>query len=139
MSIEAERLLKKIFGDESSDSDASPPRRTINTEQLFPLREIWPDVVAQLRILLTDAGEPELAATVETLEVFDRCRCGADFCGTVYTQPGRKIRETCKSPTAPHTTILDVVNDQIMCIETLDDHESRRRLIAALPDHGTSP
>jgi hypothetical protein len=160
MSVEAERLLRKIFGDESPDSEASRPRRPINTEPLFLLREIWPDVVAQLKVLLTDARQPELAATVETLKVFDRCRCGADFCATVYTKPepsggygpahrniafftadtvcideaGQRIPKTCDYPTAPHTTILDVVNGQIMCIEIHDDHASRRRLVAALPD-----
>ena len=37
-------------------------------------------------------------------------------------------------PTAPHTTILDVVDEEITCIEILCDAESRRRLLAALPD-----
>lgn len=163
MSAEAERLLRKMFGDESRDSEANRPRRPINTEPLFLLREIWPDVVARLNALLTDAGQPKLAATVETLEVFDRCRCGADFCATVYTQPqpsgaygpthrnlvfwnpntvcldtGRRIAETCKGPIAPHTTILDVVNGQIMCIEIHGDYETRQRLVAALPDDETS-
>ena len=32
------------------------------------------------------------------------------------------------------TTILDVVDDEIACIEILDDHESRRLLVSALPD-----
>ena len=36
--------------------------------------------------------------------------------------------------TTPYTTILDVVDGEITCIEILCDAESRRRLLAALPD-----
>ncbi len=151
-----EELLREIFGD---NSVVERTRGPINTRPLFPLNEIWPDVSRQLKALLADAGECQLASTVEDLWVYDRCRCGADFCATVYTQPrpthgygsghrnivfwnagtvdldtGKTVAEMSISPTTEFTTILDVVGDEIRCIEILNDTESRHRLIAALPE-----
>ena len=158
---EREKLLREIFGEEDVDK-VKPPERPINKQPLFPLRQIWPDVIALLKSLLTEAGEIELAATVEGLEVYDRCRCGSDHCATVYTKPRPsggfgpghrnvvfwnantidldtrlRVGDTSTAPTTEYTTILDVVQDEIRCIEILYDHESRRRLLAALPDSET--
>jgi len=36
--------------------------------------------------------------------------------------------------TAKYMTVLDVIPAGIACIEILDDHESRRQLLVALPD-----
>ena len=132
----------------------------INTEPLFLLRDIWPDVVERLKILLMEDGEPELAATVDGLQVYDRCRCGADYCSMVHTKPRTRgergpthrglifwnkasklairARFGDTSPTTEYTTSLDVVDEEIVLIEILDDHESRRALITALPDKDTS-
>ena len=118
----------------------------------FPLRNIWPEVIDRLRNLLTESGELDLAAGVDGLRVYDRCRCAEDECVMVHTQPrsnracgpthrtvvfrggkpmdldpGKKVRDT-------STTIVDVVDDVIVCIEILGDRESRKRLIVALPD-----
>ena len=41
----------------------------------------------ELHQLLTEQGEPELTAQVPGLMIFDRCRCGDDFCATFYTKP----------------------------------------------------
>lgn len=152
---ERERLLKEILGDNGSDE---PAERPINTRPLFKLRKLWPDVVARLKALLAGAGEIHLAETVGDLWVFDRCDCGAPCCATVYTQPrptggfgsghrnivfwnpdtvdldtGKTAAEQGVSPTTKFTTILDVVDGHIMCIEILDDPESRGRLRAAFP------
>ena len=130
----------------------------INTEPLFLLRDIWPDVVDRLKLLLTEDGEPELAATVDGLQVYDRCRCGADYCSIVHTKPRTRgergpthrtlnfwnsdkinpairvrYRDARTSPTTQYLTILEVVDEEIVLIEILDDHESRRALITALP------
>jgi len=152
---ECERLLREI-----DDSGAiKRPEQRINTEPLFQLRGIWPEAIDRLKDLLTKAGELELVATIDGLQVFDRCRCGADYCATVYTRPqpsggygpthrnivfsnpdtvdldsGTTVGEMSAYPTTRYMTILDVVDDQIACIEILDDHESRRRLVAALPN-----
>jgi hypothetical protein len=152
---ECERLTREIFG---GTDPVERPLPTINTQPLVSLRDIWPEVVERLRNLLTESGELDLAASVDSMHVYDRCRCGADHCATVYTRPrpsdrygpthrnvvfwdgdtidldtGIRVGDTSTAPTTQFTTILDVVDDQIMCIEILDDQESRRRLIEALP------
>jgi hypothetical protein len=128
----------------------------INSHPLFPLRDIWPDVIERLQSLLIDAGEHELAATVPDLQVYDRCRCGSGHCATVYTLPrpvgaygpghrnvvfwdadpvdldtGKRLGVR---PIAEYMTVLDVIPAGIACIEILEDRESRRSLVAALPD-----
>ena len=159
---EREELLRKSFGQNGEDF-VDVPEEPINTEPLFPLREIWPNVVDRLKASLIDDGELKLAAAVEGLQVYDRCRCGADYCATVYTKPrprgsfgpthrglvywnsdeidltaGMPTGDTCTTPTAQYMTILDVVDEEIALIEILDDHESRRRLVIALPDKETT-
>ena len=158
---ERETLLRESLGEDGKPS-IEPPKPPINTQPLFLLRKIWPNVIALLKSLLTEAGEIELAGTVEGLEVYDRCRCGADYCATVYTKPRPsgsfgpdhrgivfvnadttdfdtqlRVADTSTAPTTKYETILDVVNGEIHCIEILEDHESRRRLVAALPDPET--
>lgn len=82
------RLLCEIFGRDPDEPE--PPERPINTTPLFPLSQIWPDFPSKLKDLLTRKGEHHLASTVDTLWVYDRCRCGADHCATAYTQPKPK-------------------------------------------------
>lgn len=153
-----EAFLRHILGDSSETDPQDAIPRPINTTPLFPLKQIWPEVIERLATLPAQTGEAALAEAVHGLEVFDRCRCGADYCATVHTQPrsaepyGPNHRcvvfwspDTINvdtglpassegRPTAPHTTILDVVDEEIVCIEILDDAESRARLVTALPD-----
>jgi hypothetical protein len=129
-----------------------------DTRPVAPLREIWPEVVDVLPNLLADAGEAALAATVAELVVFDRCRCGAYYCATAYTRPrptagfGPSHRNVAFYPpsmlsldtgqsaeqdglaTSPYLISLDVVDEEIACIEVLYDDDCRQRLIAALPE-----
>ena len=145
-SDEGELLSQQTCGDNDEIESPQPP---INQNPLFPLIGTLPTVVARLKTLLTEVGESELAATVDELYVYDRCRCGADHCATVYTKPrplggyGFTLRnvvlETGDTVGAicgmtQYTIILDVVHDEIACIEILQDWESRHRLLAALPD-----
>lgn len=120
----------------------------------FPLKDIWPQVIDRIRGLLTQVNENRLAESLDGLFVFDRCHCGG--CSTVYTQPaprsGQSHRgiafcppetvdiETNKPfsadhpeyPTTPYLTILDVVDEQIVCIEILDDLESQQQLMEGI-------
>ena len=131
--------------------------RDIQTAPLMTVKEIWPDTVMSLAGRLRECGEADLANSVEGLQVYDRCRCGAEHCATVYTKPkptrgfgpthrnivfwaleticldtGLSALE-CGWATAEHTTILDVVNGEVACIEILNDSACRARLLAALP------
>jgi len=155
---EKEKLRREIFG-ETDDDAVTAPKPAVNTTPLFPLRQIWPEALANLERLLAESGESKLAASVNTLMVFDRCRCGADYCSSVYTKPKpsdgwgkphrnlvfwnpetkdfdtrERIGDSGEWQTTEFTTIIDVVKEEIAFIEILNDHESRRRLVEALPD-----
>jgi hypothetical protein len=141
---------KNLLG-ESGGFVEHPPSPT-NLRPPFPLRDIWPEVIDRIKNLLTESGDLDLAASIDGLQVYDRCRCGQNYCALVLTQPpsngadgathrgvvfglgeptdpdtGKRIRDT-------YITSLHVVDEVIVRIEILDDHESRRRLIMALPD-----
>ena len=88
---ERETLFRAIFG-ETGDDSAEPQKGEGHTVPLFPLRPILPDLVERLKRLLTADGELELAATVDGLHVYDRYRCGADYCAKVITQPRSRAR-----------------------------------------------
>ena len=135
---EREELLRENLGEgpNAPEVEGEDPKRPINTTPLFPLRTIWPDVLDYLQMLLIQAGEHQLAATVDTLQVYDRCRCGADLHvqprptkGNGYGPRHRNIvlyppgctnldtgltieQEVPRCVTAQYMTILDVVADE---------------------------
>ena len=80
---EAEKKLRELFGEDPAVSGSETPERPIHTEPRFPLRDIWPDTVALLEMLLVGDGEADLARTVNDLYVFGRCECGQPECATV--------------------------------------------------------
>jgi len=102
------------------------------------LADVLPSFATELQQLLTEKGESELAAQVPGLMIFDRCRCGDDFCSTFYTQPkpdgayGPGHRNVVLAPDNG-TLILDVVAEEIACIELLDRNDVRKKLLAVLP------
>ena len=62
------------------------------TEKPIRLINALPAFATELQQLLTDKGEPELAAQVPGLAILARCRCGDDFCATFYA-----LQETLKA------------------------------------------
>jgi hypothetical protein len=62
----------------------------LKTESRPLLTDTLPAFATELHRLLIEQDEPELAAQVPGLMIFDRCRCGDDFCATFYTQPKPK-------------------------------------------------
>jgi hypothetical protein len=112
----------------------------IQNEKRLLLSETLPPFATELRQLLTGQGEPDLAAQVPSLAIFDRCRCRDDICrGTFYTQPkpegggGRGHRNVRLMPSEGTLLILDVVSGPIMCVEVLDREDVRQALLASLP------
>jgi hypothetical protein len=79
-----------------------------------------------------------LAAQVPGLAILGRCRCGDDFCATFYSKPkpnggfGPGHRNVVLAPDNG-TLILDVVAEEIACIELLDRNDVRRKLDDVLP------
>jgi hypothetical protein len=147
---EQDKPLRIISGEPGNDAAASP-KRPVNTTPLFSLRSIWPDVLVNLERLLAESGELKLAATVDGLMVFD------GFCdhysAFVHTQPwneadvgpthrtihfsehgSRSFSGRLEWPTTEFLTILEIVDEQIVSIDIMDDRESKRRLLEALPD-----
>ncbi len=110
----------------------------IEREKGLFLADMLPSFATELQKLLEEKGEPQLAAQVPRLTIFDRCRCGDDFCGTFYTQPkpqgsfGPGHRNVALTPD-DGMLILDVVGEAIACVEVLDRDEVRQKLQAALP------
>jgi hypothetical protein len=83
-------------------------------------------------------GEKGLAATVPNLDLVERCRCGDDFCSTIYTRPKPKGRygQSHRSFDLDAETgmiILDVVDSEIVCVEILFRDDVRRKLLEILP------
>lgn len=108
------------------------------TEKQMLLTDVLPAFATELRQLLIEKGEQELAAQVQELMILDRCRCGDDFCTTFYTRPrpqggfGPGHRNVALTPDEG-MLILDVVLETIACVEVLDRDELRQKLQAALP------
>jgi hypothetical protein len=110
----------------------------IQTENRPLLADTLPEFAAELRQLLIEKGEAELASQVLSLAIHDRCRCGDSFCSTFYTQPkpngayGPGHRNIALTPDEG-MLILDVVGEEIMCVEVLDREDVRGKLLAAVP------
>jgi hypothetical protein len=100
------------------------------------LIELLPALAQELQQLLIEEGESALAAQVPGLRIVDRCRCGDDFCSTFYVRPkptgayGTNHRNVALTP-KEGMLILDVVDEQIECVEVLY-RDDVRRLIQAV-------
>jgi hypothetical protein len=100
--------------------------------------ESFPEFSQELQDLLRTEGEVGLAEQGLDLKLFDRCRCGDDFCATRYAQPkpqgsyGFGHRNVALSPKTG-MIILDVVDAKIACIEVLYRDEIRQKLLEILP------
>jgi hypothetical protein len=103
-----------------------------------PLVEVLPDLALEIERLLKIQEEPDLAAQVIGLRILNRCRCGDDFCSTFYVQPkpegayGPNHRNIVLEPERG-TLILDLVDEQIACVEVLHRDEIRERLHSVFP------
>jgi hypothetical protein len=108
------------------------------SEKPVRLTDTLPAFASELRRLLEEQGEVELASQVPGLTILDRCRCGDDFCATFYTQPkpddayGPGHRNVRLMP-EEGMLILDVVGGEIACVEVLDREDVREKLDAVLP------
>jgi hypothetical protein len=98
----------------------------------------FPELAVELEGLLRTKGENKLADQVHELEIRERCRCGDDFCATIYVRDkpaktwGPNHRNIDLEPRAG-MIILDIVEERIACIEVLYRDEVRKTLLALLP------
>ncbi|MBI3013887.1 MAG: hypothetical protein HYY65_02215 [Candidatus Tectomicrobia bacterium] len=104
----------------------------------FSLAEQFPELAAELARLLDAQGEIALAQRVSSLNVVDRCRCGDDFCATMYALPhpkgpwGKGHRTIALHPEEGFL-IVDVLHDDIAEIEVLFRDSVRDRLVQLMP------
>ena len=104
----------------------------------FNLTKEFPALAVELGELLQRGGEDELATIIDELAVVDRCRCGDDFCATMYTAPrpngawGEAHRNVALDPERGYL-ILDVLNERIVAVEVLYRDEIRRSLLTLMP------
>ncbi|MFE7466043.1 hypothetical protein ACFU6R_18310 [Streptomyces sp. NPDC057499] len=96
-------------------------------EQDHPLvRDVFPDLIAELTALLENEGERELALCAWDLRLVDECGCGDDFCQSIRTadhpqgQPYGAGHRCVPLLPSKGMLILDVVDGRIMYIEILD-------------------
>ncbi|MGW6202639.1 hypothetical protein ACWF9B_03175 [Streptomyces sp. NPDC055089] len=96
-------------------------------EQDRPLiRDVFPDLIAELTALLEDEGERELAICARDVRLVDECGCGDDFCQSIRTgdhpqgQPYGPGHRCVPLLPSEGMLLLDVVYGRIMYIEILD-------------------
>jgi hypothetical protein len=95
-------------------------------EQEPPLvRDVYPDLVAELVELLAAEGEWELSISVRDVRMVDECGCGDDFCQSIRTadhpqgEPYGPGHRTVALLPAQGMLNLDVVDGRIMYIEIM--------------------
>jgi hypothetical protein len=98
----------------------------------------FPALAAEITERLKARAQDQLAATVPELHVIDRCRCGDDFCATMYTEPPPRSAygagHRCIDLDADEgMVVLDVVHERIACVEVLYRDDVRRKLVELLP------
>jgi hypothetical protein len=127
----AEAFLRHILdGGSETDEDTIP--RPVNTTPLFPLRDIWPEVVDGLAVLLAQTGEAALAKAVRELDVYERSgHSRGNHRNVVFWSADPTCVDTDDLPALNsgvgrdmEPTILDVVDEEMACIEIVGDTES---------------
>jgi hypothetical protein len=101
------------------------------------LRESLPELAAELEALLRKDNESELADQIQSLEIEDRCRCDGLSCATIYNVPRPKgawrgnhrniLLDT------EGLTVLDILDERIVCIEMLDRDQITQQVHTLLP------
>ncbi|GAA2146876.1 hypothetical protein [Glycomyces algeriensis] len=97
------------------------------------VREVYPELVAEVARLLEVEGERHLAIAVHDLRLIAECGCKEDFCQSFRTAehpPGTPYGPGHRNVVlAPETgdLVLDVVHERIVYVEVLDRPSMTRR------------
>ncbi|MGI8467675.1 MAG: hypothetical protein ACR2N3_04410 [Pyrinomonadaceae bacterium] len=102
------------------------------------LKDVLPELSSELKSLFEKEKKSELAEQVDTLQITDRCRCGDDFCATIYTVPKPKGAWGTNHYTLPldpekGMINVDILNGKIVEIEILNRDEIREKVLKLLP------
>ena len=98
------------------------------------LQDALPDLTDELARLLRKNNENDLVKQIPRLRLVDRCRCGDDFCATLYTAPKPKgaygpNHESISLNPSSGQLILDLLERKIVCIEILLREDFRSRVL----------
>jgi hypothetical protein len=102
------------------------------------MSEAFPEFTTELQGLLRDEGEVEIAEQVPDFRILERCRCGDDYCATMYAYQGRRdsyqpdYRSVSLHPKTG-VIVLDVIEGNIIGIEVLFRDAIRKKLLEILP------
>ena len=104
------------------------------------LQDTLPDLADELTALLRSQNEMDLAEQVPLLRLVDRCRCGDDFCATLYTSPKPEgaygpNHESIPLNSSSGHLILDLVDKKIVCIEILFREDLRSEVLRLFPQN----
>ena len=104
--------------------------KTIRLNLLFPF------LIDELSDGLTKIGERDLAKSINNLEIVGRCDCDNQGCGAFYTLEKHKwsakdLRQLV--PVVKGLFAMDVLDEQIVCIEFIGRMDVRDRLVAVFP------
>lgn len=103
-----------------------------------PLRDTLPGFAREVEQRLREAGRDDLAGQVTRLRITDRCRCGDDFCASLYTESRpaggwRQRHETIPIGAGKGLINVDAMMGRIVAIEVLFRPEVRRALEHLVP------
>jgi hypothetical protein len=100
--------------------------------------EAFPEFSKELQGLLLDEEEAELAEQVPDLNILNRCRCGDDFCATMYMSKGKRssyqldYRNVSLHPKTG-MIVLGIIEGKIIGIEVLFRDDIRKKLLEIFP------
>ena len=102
------------------------------------LQEGLPDLANELTSLLKKQNERDLFEQVPLLRLVDCCRCGDDFCATLYTAPQPNgaygpTHESLALDPSSGQLIIDLVDRKIVCIEILFREDIRKKVLQLFP------
>ena len=103
-----------------------------------PLGDTLPGFAREVEQRLREAGREDLAGQVTRLRITDRCRCGDDFCASLYTESRpaggwRQRHETVPIGGRKGLINVDAMMGRIVAIEVLFRPEVRRALEHLVP------
>ena len=104
-----------------------------------PLGDTMPGFAREVEQRLREAGRDDLARQVTRLRIADRCRCGDEFCASLYTEARpeggwRQLHESIAIGGGARGLInVDAMKGRIVAIEVLFRPEVRRALEHIVP------
>ena len=109
----------------------------LKVAKTIKLKLLFPFLVDELSKGLSLIGERGLAKSVSDLEIVGRCNCDNSGCGAFYTleqhqwAANENLRQVV--PTIKGLYAIDVLDEQIVCIDFIGRMDVRDRLVAVFP------